>query len=281
MKIGVLSESFRLPLAQAIQQAQALCLDGLQLYAVGDELNCGKISNTDLQQIKSRIASSGLEISALCGDLGGYGFSKEEENPKKIETSKQIVELACRLDTKVITTHIGVVPKDTKCKEYYIMQHACNSLAEYAHKCGVLFAVETGPEKAETLKAFLDSLKTSGIAVNFDPANFVMVTQDDPVKAVFTLKDYIVHTHAKDGICIKPTDPKIIYDFFAQGGIGDLRLENCFLEMPIGKGNVDWNKYITALKEINYQGFLTIEREVGPSPQQDIMQAVSFLKKYL
>ena len=29
--------------------------------------------------------------------------------------------------------------------------------------------------------------------------NLVMVTGDDPVQAVYTLKDYIVHTHAKDG----------------------------------------------------------------------------------
>ena len=27
-----------------------------------------------------------------------------------------------------------------------------------------------------------------------DPANFVMVTGDDPVQAIYTLKDYIVHT---------------------------------------------------------------------------------------
>lgn len=31
-----------------------------------------------------------------------------------------------------------------------------------------------------------------------DPANLVMVTGDDPVQAVYNLKDYIVHTNAKD-----------------------------------------------------------------------------------
>ena len=33
--------------------------------------------------------------------------------------------------------------------------------------------------------------------------HYKMVTGDDPVKAVYTLKDYIVHTHAKDGIMLK------------------------------------------------------------------------------
>lgn len=35
MKIGVLSESFRLPMLQAVDRAAALGLDGLQIYAVG------------------------------------------------------------------------------------------------------------------------------------------------------------------------------------------------------------------------------------------------------
>ena len=74
--------------------------------------------------------------------------------------------------------------------------------------------------------------------VNFDPANFVMVTGDDPVKGVYTLKDYIVHTHAKDGIMKQKSDPKD-YTFFAEGGIEDLRLEDYFLETPLGEGHVD------------------------------------------
>ena len=46
-----------------------------------------------------------------------------------------------------------------------------------------------------------------------------MVTGQDPVEAVYLLKDYIVHTHLKDGKMLKKTDPKIIYGCFADGGI--------------------------------------------------------------
>lgn len=44
------------------------------------------------------------------------------------------------------------------------------------------------------LKGFLDTLGSRGVAVNLDPANLVMVAGDDPVQAVYTLRDYIVHT---------------------------------------------------------------------------------------
>jgi L-ribulose-5-phosphate 3-epimerase len=144
---------------------------------------------------------------------------------------------------------------------------------------GACFAVETGPEPSKTLRRFLDSLGSKGVRVNLDPANLAMVIGEDAATAVRTLAPYIVHTHAKDGIMLKKTDPEIIYGFFADGGIGDLRIEEYFREVPLGQGQVKWPEYIAALEEIGYKGFLTIEREVGVDPGKDIAEAVGFLKK--
>ena len=80
---------------------------------------------------------------------------------------------------------------------------------------------------------------------------------------------------------LQQTDPERIYDFFAEGGIGDLRLEEYFLETPLGEGHVDIAAWISVLRGIGYQGFLTIEREVGENPERDIAQAVRFLREKL
>ena len=255
--------------------------DGVQLYAVEGEMAPENLSAAARREKRAIIEGNGLKVSALCGDLGGHGFTIAEENPLKIERSKRIVDLALELGSNIVTTHIGVVPEDTGCKTYAVLQQACNELAEYASRNGAFFAIETGPEPADRLKAFLDSLGSRGVAVNLDPANLVMVTDDDPVKAVYTLRDYIVHTHAKDGVLLKKTDPKIIYDFFADGGIGDLRLGDYFLETPLGQGKVDFPAYLAALEDIGFDGFLTIEREVGADPSADIAMAVNFLRAYM
>ena len=107
-----------------------------------------------------------------------------------------------------------------------------------------------------------------------------MVTGDDPIAGVYTLKYYIVHTHAKDGVMLKKSDPELVYKCFAEGGIEDFRLEDYFLETPLGEGKVDFEQWIQALNEIGYNGFLTIEREVGDNPEKDIREAVQFLKRY-
>jgi L-ribulose-5-phosphate 3-epimerase len=279
--IGVIADSFLLPFEQAVIKAREIGAQGVQMYAVQGEMTPENLTPSRKQHVKNILNDSGLSITALCGDFGGHGFSRSDENISKIEKSKRVIDLALELGTNIVTTHIGVVPSDSACDRYKIMQEACNRLAEYAYSNGAYFAVETGPEPASVLKAFLDGLCSKGVAVNFDPANLVMVTGDDPVKAVYTLKDYIVHTHAKDGIMLKQTDPRIIYDFFADGGIGDLRLEEYFREVPLGAGSVDFDAYIRALGEIGYKGFLTIEREVGDKPEEDIRLAAEFLKKYL
>ena len=80
---------------------------------------------------------------------------------------------------------------------------------------------------------------------------------------------------------LKKTDPKVIYDFFAAGGIGDLRLEEYFRETPLGEGNVDMEGFIRALRDIGYDGFLTIERETGETPIDDIKKASAFLDKFI
>ena len=135
------------------------------------------------------------------------------------------------------------------------MQDACGTLGEYADSIGSSFAIETDPETALVLREFLDSLPSKkGMAVNMDPANLVMVMNDDPVQAVYT--------HAKDGV-----------------HFDDPTLEKPFKEMALGQGSVDFPKYLKALEDIGYRGFLTIEREVGGNPAADIGEAVKFLNK--
>lgn len=276
-KIGVMVDSFRLNIEEGIRKAREVGASGIQIYATSGAMAPENLTPARRREILTMVKSNGLVVSALCGDLGGHGFTLKEDNTWKIEKSKKIMELAKDLETNVVTTHIGVVPADPQHPRRKIMQEACEILGEYGDNVGAFFAIETGPETADTLKSFLDSLHSKGVRVNFDPANFVMVTGDDPVAAVKTLGDYIVHTHAKDGVMLKKTDPQIVYDYFASGGIGDINLTELFKEVPLGEGQVDFGKYLPALKSTGFKGFLTIEREVGENPEQDIRDAVRFL----
>lgn len=275
--IGVIVESFRTDTKTAILKAAEIGANGLQMYATNGENSPENLKGEKRCELLDFVKSNGLVFSALCGDLG-KGFGHRELNPELIEKSKRILDLAKELETNIVTTHVGVIPEDKNHERYKIIQEACFELSEYAESLNAHFAIETGPETAETLKGFLDSLNSKGVAVNLDPANLVMVTGDDPVKAVYTLKDYIVHTHAKDGVMLKKGNPEYIYRA-VHPVPEEFKNIRYFEEVPLGTGSVDFPSYLKALEDIGYRGYLTIEREVGDTPEEDIKTAISFLKK--
>ena len=278
--IGVIIDSFRLPIKDAVKKAAEVGAQGIQVYSTRGEMAPENLDAAARAEFKRLVEGNGLVISALCGDLGGGGFSFADRNPEKIEKSKRILDLAKELGTNVVTTHIGVVPEDKNHDRYKVMQEACYELSRYADEIGAHFAIETGPETSAVLKEFLDSLGSTGVGVNLDPANLVMVTGDDPVGAVYNLQKYIVHTHAKDGVQNFAEDPEIVYGL-KKRPVDVIVTGDSFDEVPLGEGSVPWDGYLKALDDIGYRGFLTIEREVGDNPAEDIRKAVKFLEDHI
>lgn len=281
MRIGVITDCFKKPHADGIKMAAELGLSGVQIYATSGDFSPETLSNEAKAEYKRLLSENGLVVSAFCADMGGYGFEREEDNAARVEKTNRIVDLAVEFGAKVITTHIGVIPEDKSEPRYAVMLKALTECGLYAKERGVTLAIETGPEKAKTLLAFIEDTK-GGVGVNLDPANFTMVTGQDAVEAVYILGKHIVHTHAKDGVMLdKNQNPTDVYHAFAVGGVDALNACAGFKEVPLGEGQVDWKNYIKALKEVGFDGFLTIERECGDDPTADIKMAAAFLKEII
>lgn len=253
MKIGVIPSAFRVPFKEAVILARDMGVQGLQPYVTKGEIS-PLLSKYERREIVKYVHDNGLVFSAVCGDFGSGYFSKEDNEPE-IQRFIAMIDLALDFGTNIITTHIGHVPNDETDPIYINTLNTIRKIGKYADSVGVRFATETGPEMADVLKGILDLADVKSVGVNLDPANLVMVAGENPVKAVHVLKDYIVHTHAKDGI----------------------KLEQGYKELPLGQGNVPFLEYLNALKDIGYDGFLTIERERGETPYEDIRIAYDYL----
>jgi len=277
LKIGVMAESFRLPLRAAIKKAAEIGASGIQMYTV-NETHPDRLSISDRANLLKFIKDTGLFVSALCGDFGGFGLEKPAENVEKIVLIKKAIDLAVDLETNVVTTHIGTIPADRTAVVYQIIFQACAEIADYARQRGITLAIETGPEPSATLRAFIEAIHSPGIGVNFDPANLMMVVGENSVQAAKNLAKYVVHTHAKDGVQFKATDPAKIYHCFAGENPDNINPDDYFKEVPLGTGQVDFAGYIQVLQQNGYTGFHTVEREVGDEPEKDIIEAVRFLK---
>lgn len=269
-KIGVVVDCFGSDLHSNLAMAAKAGVDGVQIYAKQRDVDLGRSSPQEQRELFLRIQSLGLEVSAICAEFGRDGLRDPERNPELIEDAKRATELALRMGCNIITTHIGAIPADRSSAIHQAMLSACEELGDFARANKACFAIETGPETAQALKEFLDILRTDAVAVNYDPANLIMAMGDDPVQGVYTLRDHIVHTHVKDGL------HRAKEAFVIQEG-ETTRLSR---ETPMGEGDVPFDAYFAALREIGFGGYLTIERETGNQREKEIGQAVALIRRY-
>ena len=123
-QIGIMADSLNLPFKESIEKCAELGADGVQLYAVSGEMSPDNMTQADRSIKKRIIKDNGLCVAALCGDFGGHGFARKEDNKWRIEASKRVLDLALEFDCRVVTTHAGVIPEDTGCESYKIL-HLC------------------------------------------------------------------------------------------------------------------------------------------------------------
>jgi L-ribulose-5-phosphate 3-epimerase len=165
------------------------------------------------------------------------------------------------LGVKYISTHAGFIDH-TDVGKYKVMCDRIKCLADIAAANGLMLLMETGQETADDLAGFMNELAHPALGINFDPANMILYDKGDPIEALKVLASWIKHVHIKDADKTETT---------GQWGA----------EVPWGDGQVDSDKFLTALEALGYDGTIAIEREAGDQRKTDIALAADRLKKYM
>ena len=84
LSIGVILDSFRKPVPEALKLAASMGVQGIQVYATRGEMSPANLVGQKRRDFMRMVADEGLVISALCGDLG-KGFGNPQANPGLIE----------------------------------------------------------------------------------------------------------------------------------------------------------------------------------------------------
>jgi sugar phosphate isomerase/epimerase len=182
--------------------------------------------------------------------------------PQNLKNIQATAGLAAELGLKLVTFHAGFVHHEPTTPDYQKMLSRLAVVAEIFADRHVQLGLETGQESAAALARLLAGLDHPNVGVNFDPANMVLYAQGDPVAAVRTLGPLIRQVHIKDA---KRTQ--------VPGTWGE--------EVVAGNGEVDWQAFLKALKEINFAGDIVIEREAGTQRVADVRTAREILAKLI
>src|SRR5881398_636073 len=191
------------------------------------------------------------------------GLVPRETRAARIAHIKKASDFAKQCDIAAVQTHCGFIPENPNDPVYKETIGALREVVGYCKNNGQNFRYETGQETPLTLVRAIQDVGFDNQGVNFDLANLILYGKANPVDAIELLAPYVQGIHAKDGLW--PTDPKELGK-----------------EVPIGKGKVDFPRIIERLKQLNYRGAVTIEREIsGPQQLADVREAKAYLEKLI
>ena len=191
------------------------------------------------------------------------GLVPRETRAARIAHIKKASDFAKQCGIQAVQTHCGFIPENPNDPVYKETITAMKEVVGYCKNNGQNFRYETGQETPITLVRAIQDVGLDNQGVNFDLANLILYGKANPVDAIELLGPYVQGIHAKDGLF--PTNPK------------DLGKE-----VPIGKGKVDFPRIIERLKQLNYQGAVTIEREIsGPQQVADVREAKDYLERLI
>lgn len=270
-KIGVFLSSMAIPdPLKSIEKARELGLEVVQTGALPDEF----YETQGKEKLLRCLKDNGIGASAVCAVYEGesyadmeavaktVGLTNPETLPERMQHTKRSVMLAVYLGAGIVTTHVGVMPEDTKSRGYRDLIGTVQEIADYCGGHGLTFAMETGQETAQAMLQFIEDTGRDNVKINFDPANMILYGTGGPLEAVDILKDHIVHVHVKDGL--SPTEA---------GKLGT--------EVPLSEGEVGIRDYVRKLVGIGYKGPLVIEREAGDDRIGDIRRGKKLLEGIL
>lgn len=168
------------------------------------------------------------------------------------------------LGVQNIITHIGFMPDNPNDQTHIEIVQAVRYICKQIAKNNQRFLFETGEMIPNTLIRFLVEIGEDNVGVNFDTANMVINARANSVDALRMLVPYVCGMHAKDAVYPQGTSPN-------------------GKEVKIGDGVANFPVILRILADNDYNGSITIEREIEDVEQRekDILESKIFLENII
>jgi sugar phosphate isomerase/epimerase len=202
--------------------------------------------------VRKVLEETGLRISSLAHYAN---FNRNNTPEAYADDMGKVLAAAEVLGVEVVCTLAGFADGDKSKTDTIreVLPGIFGPLADDAARRGLKIAFEnwfaTNLQGVDTFRALVEALPQANVGFNFDPSHLYW-QRCDYLAAVAEFSGRIFHTHAKD--------TAVYPDKLAAVGV----LAGGWWRYCIpGFGEIDWGRYILALRENGYDGVLSIEHE--------------------
>ncbi|MFW5834315.1 MAG: sugar phosphate isomerase/epimerase family protein [Pseudomonadota bacterium] len=217
-------------------------------------------TSENAEKFLARLKELNITISAVFGGFEGesyadiptvkrtVGLVPPETRAERTQELKEIADFARLLGADIVGLHLGFVPHDRSDPLRAEVVEVTRGICDHCAANNQRMHLETGQETADTLLEFLEDVGRDNLFVNFDPANMILYGCGEPIEALRKVGKYVRSVHCKDATW------------------SDKPGETWGAEVPLGEGAVGFENFLATLKDIGYDGPLTIEREIPQDP---------------
>lgn len=232
-------------------------------------------TDENAEMVKELCEKYGVTISAFwCGWSGPVvwdfydgqltlGLVPPEYRAMRVQQLCDGADWAKKLGVTDVITHMGFIPENPNDPQFAPFCVAVRSVAGHLKKNEQWLLFETGQETPVTMMRCFEKVNMDNLGINLDTANLILYGRANPVDALDVFGKYVRNIHAKDG-------------FYPTNG------HSLGHEVRLGDGKVDFKALFKKLKELEYDGYVTIEREIWNEQQQpDIIHARDYLTEII
>lgn len=258
LKIGIVVESTELSLRQALLTAAQIGAQGVQVNGTG-ALAPDALTDTGRREFRNLLRSFDLSLAALNVPVR-RGLDVADDLQPRLERVRKSMHLAVDLGAGRVAVACPQLPDDPAAPRAHLMRESLAALGAYGDRIGCAVALEIGFDPAAKVKDYLATFATGSLKVTYDPANFLLHGHD-PLANLMPLAGLVAHVHARDA--------------------RSAGLSRGLQEVALGAGNIDWMALTATLQVLEFDGFLTVDREQGTDKLTDVTNGVKFLKRFV
>ena len=184
-----------------------------------------------------------------------FGLIPSRYRRERIDHLKRASDFAKLVGIPAVFNQWGYIPEVPSDPLYEPTVEAVREIASHCRGNGQMFFNETGQETPITLLRTIQDAGMDNVGIVLDAANLVLYGKGNPVDALDVFGKYVRGVHAKGGFY--PTDPRYLGK-----------------QVPAYEPNkVDWPHLIQRLKELGYNGTVTIEAGTQESEREHEIQS--------
>lgn len=255
IRIAVATAGITTSVRDAIAFAAETRAKGVQ-FDVRSELEPGDFGDTARRQLLHSLEERDLRIASTTFPLRRPLYDAEHLDGR-VAAIKDAMQFTSKLRCRRLTLRIGRIPDESQGEDFGRLIDALNDLARVGTREGVVIAIATVGDSADTLRSTLGRVTEGAILIDFDPVGCIS-TNLDPITTLKSLHDRVGHVQGRDAV---------------------RDLETGGHEVTLGRGETPWDETIAILADAHYDSWITARRTTGNDRRGDVMRAVEYLNR--